>query len=307
VANGIAREPETSIIALARHPPGPGVLAAPIRFEAADLFDSTTTSRVREAEVVVHLAARLHINDPGETTRAEYERTNVEATKRLVDATRPASRFVFFSTIDVYGPTPTGSIATEETPPRPRSFYAETKLRAEDIVLGHPGGVVVRLAAVYGPRMKGNYARLLHALSRGRYVKIGPGTNVRTLIFEDDVAEAAWIVGNGPATSSRRYNVTDGGVHSLNEIVAAISGAIGRTPPALVLPVPVVRAGASTLDAVFRAVGRRSPLTPQMIDKLQENVAVSGLRLQRDTNFRPRFDLATGWKTVVESSAAPVA
>jgi UDP-glucose 4-epimerase len=300
VANRFAREPDTSVVALARHPPPIGTLAAPIRFEFADLFDTATTNAVREADLVVHLAARLHINDPGVTMRAEYERTNIDATKRLIDATRPTSRFVFFSTIDVYGPTPAGAIATEDTPPQPRSLYGETKLRAEEIVLAHPGGVVLRLAAVYGPRIKANYARLLHALSRGRYIKIGPGTNVRTLVFEDDVAEAVSVVGSGPPTSSRRYNLTDATVHSLNDIVEAMSSALGRRPPKVALPAPLLRGAASTLDAFCQVVGRRSPLTPQMIDKLQENVAVAGDRLIRETNYRPKFDLARGWKAVVE-------
>ncbi len=155
------------------------------------------------------------------------------------------------------------------------------------------------MAAVYGPRVKANYARLLRALARGRYMPIGPGTNVRTMVFEDDVAEAAAIIGEGPPTSSRLYNLTDGGVHSLTEIVAAMSAALGRRPPAWSLPAPLIRGGASTLHALMRLAGRRSPVTPQMIDKLQENVAVSGERLIRESTFRPRYDLAAGWREVV--------
>ena len=94
----------------------------------------------------------------------------------------------------MYGPTPAGAIANEDTTPRPRSLYGETKLKAEAAVLAHPGGIVLRMAAVYGPRVKANYARLVRALARHRYVSIGPGDNKRTLIFEEDVAEAAAIV-----------------------------------------------------------------------------------------------------------------
>jgi UDP-glucose 4-epimerase len=299
VTNRLARETDTSVVALARHAPEDGLLDRRVRFESADLLDPKTFQFVREAEVVVHLAARLHVNDPGPSLRDEYERTNVAATTRLVDATLPSARFIFFSTIDVYGPTPSGAIASEETTPRPRSLYGETKLKAEGIVLAHPGGIVLRMAAVYGPRVKANYARLMRALARGRYVPIGSGTNVRTMVFEDDVAEAAWIMGGGPSTSSRLYNLTDGAVHSLNDIVAAMSAALGRRPPAWSLPAPLIRGGASTLDALMRLAGRRSPVTPQMIDKLQENVAVSGERLIRESRFRPQFDLTSGWRAVV--------
>jgi nucleoside-diphosphate-sugar epimerase len=302
VTRRIAREPGTSVLALARHAPAPGLLPANARFEAADLFDSGTLSAVRDAEIVFHLAARLHTSDPGASLRDEYERTNLEATRRLVDATPPSARFVFFSTIDVYGPTPAGTQATERTPPAPRSLYGDTKLRAEKAVLEHPNGVVLRLAAVYGPRVKANYARLARALAKGRYVQIGSGRNLRTVVFEDDVADAAWTVGRAERLSSRVYNVTDGGVHSVADIVAAIGRAIGRSAPRWFLPAPPVRVAAAVADSAMRLVGRRSPVTPQMIDKLQENVAVSGERLMLELAFKPRFDLAAGWAAAVHPS-----
>lgn len=299
VANRLGRD--ASVLALARHPPKPGVLVPTVRFESADLLDSRAAQFVRDADVVCHLAAKLHVNDPGASLRAEYERTNVDATKRLVDATPPSSRFILFSTIDVYGPTPPGEIADEDTAPRPRSVYGETKLQAEQAVLAHPGGIVLRMAAVYGPRVKANYARLVHALARHRYLSIGPGDNKRTLIYEDDVAEAAAVVASAAALPSRLYNLTDGGVHSVREIVDAISGALDRRPPRGSLPAPIVRSAAWVLDGTLRLIGRRSPVTPQMIDKLQENVAVSGARLSRESAFAPRVDLAAGWRAVIAS------
>jgi nucleoside-diphosphate-sugar epimerase len=299
VTNRLARH--ASVVALARQVPAAELLDPGVRFESVDLLDSRAGQFVRDADVVCHLAAKLHVNDPGASLRAEYERTNVDATKRLVDATPPSSRFIFFSTIDVYGPTPPGEVADEDTPARPRSLYGETKLQAEQAVLAHPGGIVLRMAAVYGPRVKANYARLVRALARHRYLSIGPGTNKRTLIYEADVAEAAAVVASAAALPSRLYNLTDGGVHSVREIVDAIAAALDRRPPRGSLPAPMVRGAASLLDGALRLIGRRSPVTPQMIDKLQENVAVSGARLSRESAFTPRFDLAAGWRAAITS------
>jgi nucleoside-diphosphate-sugar epimerase len=300
VANRLAREPDTSVVAIARHCPANGLLEPGIQFESADLFDPRTLQLVREADVVCHLAARLHVNDPGGSLRDEYERTNVDATKRLVDAAPPSARFIFFSTIDVYGPTPPDTLATEETMPCPRSLYGETKLRAEEVVLAHPEGIVLRMAAVYGPRVKANYARLMEALTRHRYVSIGSGRNRRTLIFEEDVGEAVWIVASADALRSRVYNLTDGHVHSVQQIVEAICRALSRRPPRWSLPAPMVRGAVSVLDRILRGVGRQSPVTPQMIDKLQENVTVSGERFRRELSFESRFDLDAGWRATIE-------
>ncbi|MBU1570907.1 MAG: SDR family oxidoreductase, partial [Proteobacteria bacterium] len=88
---------------------------------------------------------------------------NVGGTATLVKAPVEAGvkRLVFFSTIAVYGNS-NGQILTEDTPPHPNTFYAETKLAAERIVLdakrtdGQPLGTVLRFAAIYGSRIKGN-------------------------------------------------------------------------------------------------------------------------------------------------------
>ena len=60
------------------------------------------------------------------------------------------------------------------SPTHPDTFYAQTKRAAEQIVLntrgadGQPLGAVLRLGAVYGSRIKGNYERLTRALAGNR-------------------------------------------------------------------------------------------------------------------------------------------
>ena len=106
---------------------------------------------------------------------------------------------VFFSTIAVYGNS-NGQILTEDTPAKPDTFYARTKLAAERVVLDakrvddQPLGTVLRFAAIYGSRIKGNYQRLVQALARRRFIPIGDGSNRRTLIYDRDVAKAALLV-----------------------------------------------------------------------------------------------------------------
>jgi len=57
------------------------------------------------------------------------------------------------------------------SPTHPDTFYAQTKRSAEQIFLnargadGQPLGTVLRLGAVYGSRIKGNYERLTRALA----------------------------------------------------------------------------------------------------------------------------------------------
>ncbi len=104
----------------------------------------------------------------------KYERVNIGGTETVVEAAIKAGvkRVVLFSTIAVYGPSD-GRVLNEMSPTHPDTFYAQTKCAAEQIVLkakgadGQPLGTVLRLGAVYGSRIKGNYERLTRVLAGG--------------------------------------------------------------------------------------------------------------------------------------------
>src|SRR5712692_4250382 len=103
-----------------------------------DLLDASSVDRaVAGIDIVVHLAALLHILNPPPQLVVEYERCNVEGTKYLLDASRIAGipRFVYFSTIAVYG-TALQRPWSEEVEPQPDTFYAQTKLAAERYEIG---------------------------------------------------------------------------------------------------------------------------------------------------------------------------
>ncbi len=225
-------------------------------------------------------------------------------------------RLVFFSTIAVYGNS-NGQILTEDTPPHPNTFYAETKLAAERIVLdakrtdGQPLGTVLRFAAIYGSRIKGNYQRLTHAMARHRFIPVGNGLNRRTLVYDKDVGRAAALAVSHPSAAGphtnpvgvgagRVFNVTDGTFHTLNEIIESICSALGRKPPRLSLPVGPTRTLLGFLEKGCRAVGLNPPITRAIIDKYTEDIAVDSSLIQKELGFVPQFDLKTGWKETVE-------
>ena len=155
-----------------------GILPDGVEFLSGDITDSAAAQSAMEGvEVVIHLAALLHITNPPPTLLEKYEKINVGGTANVVKAAVEAGvkRLVFFSTIAVYGNS-NDQILTEDTPAKPDTFYARTKLAAERIVLdakradGQPLGTVLRFASIYGPRIKGSYERLVQALARGRFI-----------------------------------------------------------------------------------------------------------------------------------------
>jgi nucleoside-diphosphate-sugar epimerase len=294
---------------LIRHSPSPNLIAPTVEIAPGDVTDA---GAVRTAaigvDVAFHLAAKLHISNPAPQLAAEYRRVNVEGTRILVDACVEAGveRLIFFSSIAVYGATQAGQVVDESSPTKPDTLYAATKAEAEAIVLaarradGSPLGVVLRVAATYGPRVKGNYRQLVYWLQRGWFVPVGRGENRRTLVHYNDVVGAAMLAAEHPLSVGRIFNVTDGSIHTFREIVGEISRALQRGAPRWYIPEGVARFAARTADVVLKSLGRRTMVEPMLV-KLTEDMAVDGQRIGHELGFRAKYDLRTGWAETVTS------
>lgn len=284
--------------ALVRRAPLPERISD-VEIVRGDIRDRATLYRaVAGTDVIFHMAGKLHVNRPGPRDIAEYEAVNVEGASLLGRVAREASvrRFIFFSTINVYGGSRPGTLLGEDSPLAPDSLYAESKARAEQRVLNTLPAVVLRLAAVYGPNMKGNYLRLVNALQNKRFVLVGDGLNRRTLIHVRDVCEAAVLAAEASSAAGRVYNITDGQVHTLQEVIRAICVAMEIKEPSFTLPAGLARAVFGLFEDALGFFGLESPLGRSTIDKLTEDMAVSSDRIQRELGFKADYDLLTGWR-----------
>ncbi|SRR6266545_1082057 len=290
---------------LSRHCPPAGLFPCEVDVQVGDIRAADARARALEGVTrVLHLAAVLHRMTHADQAGADYAAVNTAATAALAReaACAGVERLVLFSSIAVYGETH-GAIAGEEMLPAPVTPYARSKLQAEQAVFaearrnGAPLGAVLRLAAVYGPRVKGNYLSLVRHLASRRPFPILPGTNRRTLVFDDDVARAAVLASEHPAAAGCTFNVTDGSVHTVREIHNAICEALGRRAPRIGLPVAVAR---RLVDASRWSL--RGPLArvAAMVDKYGEDVAIDGRRIQRELGFTPGIDLHEGWRRTVQ-------
>jgi nucleoside-diphosphate-sugar epimerase len=293
---------------LSLDPPPKGIWPDDIDVCIGDVTDPyTVQAAMTEVESVIHLAALLHIVNPPPALREKYERVNVEGTATVVKAAALSGvrRVVFFSTIAVYGNSAC-RILSEDTPPCPDTFYAQTKYAAEQIVLdakrldGQPIGTVLRLAAVYGARIKGNYRRLLQSLARDRFIPLGDGKNRRTLVYDKDIGKATALVLSHPLAAGQVYNVSDGHCHTMEEIINAMCRALGRPGPRFSLPIGPARFAARILENGTKMLGVKSSSFRTTINKYTEDMAVDGMRIQSHLGFVPHYDLDSGWRETVE-------
>lgn len=293
---------------LARRAPPPGTLPDGVEVALGDIADRAAVQRAStDARWVFHLAALLH-QRPDPRLDEEFARVNVEGTRVVLDAALRAGveRVVFFSTIAVYGAS-RGIVLTEDAEVRPATAYARTKYQAEQLVRaatragGQPMGTILRLAAVYGPHVRGNYRRLATALAGRRFVPIGDGRNRRTVVFDADVARASLLAATHPRAAGRVYNVTDGTPHPLREIVQAMCGALGRRPPFVSLPVAPVRGVATVVDRAAAAMGKPDVRMAAALETYLDDVAVDGGRICDELGFAAQYDLRAGWDLTARS------
>lgn len=197
-----------------------GVWAHPqFEFVNGDVRDGkAVAAALRGMDAVVHLAAI--VGDPACKAQPELAReVNFDATLLLVAAAQKANvqRFVFASTCSNYGrmADPTEYL-DENSPLRPVSLYAETKVAAEGALLDSSGqsfiSTVLRFATLFGtsPRMRFDLTVnefTMEMVSRGRLVVFGEQF-WRPYIHVRDAARAIQMVieSEGRKVAGRVFN-----------------------------------------------------------------------------------------------------
>jgi UDP-glucose 4-epimerase len=168
--------------------------------------------------------------------------TNLLGSLGAIEAARrhAVRRLVFISSGGtVYG-TPQRERLDEDHPTEPLCAYGITKLAIEKHLqlaryLHGLESVVLRVANPYGERQRphssqGAVAVFLGRALAGEPIEIwGDGSVVRDFIHVQDVVQAMLLAGQVPAAPHQVFNIGSGGGHSLNQIIAALGAALGRT------------------------------------------------------------------------------
>jgi nucleoside-diphosphate-sugar epimerase len=152
------------------------------------------------ADVVIHLAALS--NDPlGDIDPELTTRINTDATVRLAEAAKRAGvrRFLFSSSCSIYGAAKPGRLLDERSELNPLSWYADSKLRAED-ALGSLADetfspVFLRSGTAYGysPRVRTDLVindLTAQAVLTGEITVRSDGTAWRPFVHVEDISAA---------------------------------------------------------------------------------------------------------------------
>lgn len=275
--------------------PPPGV--EPVQ---ADLAGSDLAPLLDGCEAVVHCAARA---SPW-GTRALFERDNVLATQRLVNAAVAAGgvrRFVHISSPSIYfNYRDAWDIVEVFTPPsRWPTIYAETKWRSEQAVFAAPGigPVALRPRAVFGAGDRAILPRLLAVARTGFFPLPGGGRAAVDVTCVENVADAVALALGAPADiEGRAFNITNGEPLSVRELLAQLFSALGMPVRTIFLPRSVALGLASCAEgmACLRR-GRPEPrVTRYGMGLLAYSQTLSIVAARERLGYRPRIGTAQG-------------
>ncbi|MCM3875647.1 MAG: NAD-dependent epimerase/dehydratase family protein [Thermoanaerobaculia bacterium] len=289
-----ARLPREDVTAVGRVEPTPDLAG---RFVPGDVTTFAWKGILGAETVVFHLAAVVHRRPRGDAEVRQTYEVNTEATARLAEAARGAgAKLVFASTVAVFGGEGGAIPVNEDTPPRPATDYAKSKLLAEEAIRAEEnrglGYAILRFPLLYGPWGRGNMERMLRAIGRRAYLPLGNQSTPKSTLYFDDAAAALLLAAREPAARCGTYIASPRVAPTLGQIHAAAYRATGRwNPPAL--PAPVARLAGRAADRAMGLMGRQARFAEQ-VRTLTAPAHFDGSRFAAATGFEARVPLEEG-------------
>ena len=222
------------------------------------------SSALQNVDVVVHLAARVHVmNEVAVDALAEFRKVNVEGTLNLAMQAAKAGvrRFIFVSSIKVNGEhTLADCPFTANDDANPQDPYGISKHEAEQVLLfiAQQTGmevVIIRPPLVYGAGVKANFASMMRVVKRGIPLPLGAIHNKRSFVYIGNLVSLIVRCIDHPAAANQVFLVSDGCDLSTTELLQKC--AVALDVKARLLPVPQKLLAFSLALLGKRAVAQR--------------------------------------------------
>ncbi|MDQ3374381.1 MAG: NAD(P)-dependent oxidoreductase [Acidobacteriota bacterium] len=267
-----------------------------------DLYE---LEKIKNVDVIIHSAGLAH--QFGDTSKEDFQMVNVQGTKNIskLASKMKVKQFILISTTAVYGMAKNMTddnknidqdIFDENSLPRPQTFYAESKLEAERIcsVICEKNKIpltILRLAPVIGEENVGNVSRLVKAIDQKKFVWIGKGDNLKSLIYKNDVARACIKIIKGKTGDTEVFNLSAEPIR-MKDFVNEIAAELKRKVPKYTISPNFFRMifniNKKTLDS------KKINKIEQTIEKwLSEDIYTSD-KIKEKYNFVPKFSAAEG-------------
>ena len=261
--------------------------------------------RPHQFDYVVHAAGVTKC-----LNKADFRRINTEGTKNLVDALldlqMPLKRFVFLSSLSVFGAIkeqlPYDEIREDDIP-KPNTEYGRSKLEAEryiDSIGSRLPYIILRPTGVYGPREK-DYFMMAKSIKQHIDFAVGYQRQDITFVYVTDVVQAVFLALEKGETG-RKYFLSDGQVYQSTTFSDLIHEELGR--PwwlRITAPVWVLRVVTFFGEYIGHMTGKVTALNNDKYNILrQRNWRCDIEPARHELGFEPKVQLKEGVKTTIQ-------
>jgi len=259
--------------------------------------DTDWTAALQGVDIVIHLAARVHVmRDDASDPLAEFRHTNTAGSERLARCAAAAGvkRLVYVSSIKVNGEETVGERRySERDIPQPQDPYGASKWEAEQALqrVAQDTGlevVIVRPPLIYGPAVKSNFIQMMRVVARGVPLPFSSLQNKRDLLYVGNLADALVACATHPAAAGQTYLLCDGEPVSTAQLLRALAQALAA--PSRLFPFS---------PGLLKLAGRLSGRAAQL-DRLLGSLQVDSGKIRRELNWTPPFTLQQGLQATAE-------
>jgi nucleoside-diphosphate-sugar epimerase len=258
-------------------------------------IDSETdwSNALQDIDVVIHLAARVHVMADDAVDPLEvYRKVNTLGTLNLAQQAveQGVKRFIFLSSIKVNGEhTELDKPFNENDIPNPQDNYGLSKYEAEQGLFliaqkTEMDIVVIRPPLIYGSGVKANFARMMNVVKRGIPLPFGAIYNKRSVVYMGNLVSLILRCIDHPAAANQVFLVSDGCDISTTELLRACATALGVKARLLPMPQTWIESGASLL-------GKQA-----IVQRLCGSLQVDITKAKQHLGWSPPFQLAEGLK-----------
>lgn len=267
------------------------------RVDVAHIPDVSASTHWRSAltgvDVVIHLAARVHLQRADAEARSDFRRINVDGACNLARQAAVAGtrRLIFLSTVKVHGEGGARAYREDDTL-QPEDAYAVSKHEAElglREIAAQTGIeiVVIRPPLVYGPGVKANFRTLIRVIEMGIPLPFGAVDNRRSIVALDNLTDFIATCITHPNAAGEAFLISDGEDLSTPELIRRLARAMGR--PARLFSVP------PALLAKAATIAGRGALAQRLLASLQVDPSKARERL----NWAPALTVEEGLRATV--------
>ena len=274
--------------------------------------DLTVSGDVREqsqmdnlltnTDIVILLAAQ-HRDDV--TPTSLYYDTNVEGMKHVLAAMEKngVKRLLFFSSVAIYGLNKDNP--DESFPPDPFNHYGKSKWEAETVVhewyKEHNDWNIdiIRPTVIFGERNRGNVYNLLRQLATGRFLRVGKGTNVKSMAYVGNVVAFVKYMIENVTQGYNEFNYIDKPDLNMNQLTEVICNKLGRKIPSIRLPYWLGMAGGYIFDLIAFICRRKLSVSSIRVRKYCATTQYDSTKAH-NTGFIPPYTLQEGLERTLD-------